>query len=247
MTALTDHLTAVFEAIVDDYDAQPEGHRERLLHIRSFGHSGFNGWGSDRPAVGQDDLDELLEHNLIDVDYASHGEYLVKPTAYGREVLRQYRRELERASTTTPVDLSWAAVRPVLHAAVDTWSEMGAPLAGFVGGRAVAERLSANADDLAFARAAELLAQGDWLELDYDEDDVVRVRPTMRGVMATRGWPAGDAEVAAERILSVLDELATGGASPAERGWAARARDTLMEVGTKTLAEVVSKSVGGVV
>jgi hypothetical protein len=32
-----------------------------------------------------------------------------------------------------------------------------------------------------------------------------------------------------------------------KRGWAARARDTLMEVGTKTLAEVVSKSVGAAV
>jgi hypothetical protein len=85
---------------------------------------------------------------------------------------------------------------------------------------------------------------GDWLDLDYGEGDAMHVRPTMRGVMATRGWPGGDAEVAAERILSALDEVAERGTSAAERSWAARARDTLVEVGTKTLAEVVSKSVG---
>ncbi len=38
--------------------------------------------------------------------------------------------------------------------------------------------------------------------------------------------------------------MATQAEDRQTRGWAARARHTLMEVGTKTLAEVVSKSVG---
>jgi hypothetical protein len=59
-----------------------------------------------------------------------------------------------------------------------------------------------------------------------------------------RGWPSEDGEVAAERLLSALDDLAQSELDATSRTWAARARDTLMEVGTKTLAEVVSKSVG---
>jgi hypothetical protein len=41
-----------------------------------------------------------------------------------------------------------------------------------------------------------------------------------------------------------LDELSASSNDSVTKGWAARTRETLLEVGTKTLAEVVSKSVG---
>lgn len=207
------------------------------------GYQGFNGWGEDLPSVTADDLDYLLDLGLIDIDYGSRGTPNVKPSLEGYEETRRIRRERKRLKQdASPVDFGWAAVRPVLHAVIDLWQENGAP-DGYLPFDAVAERLKRPADDIATVRAAELLAENDWLELAYADEDVPRLKPTLRGVMATRGWPGGDAEVAAERLLSALDELANS-ADPEKRGWAARARDTLMEVGTKTLAEVVSKSVG---
>ena len=62
--------------------------------------------------------------------------------------------------------------------------------------------------------------------------------------MATRGWPGGDSEVAAERLLTGVDELIAREPDDGKRGLLARLRDTAMEVGTKTLAEVVSKAAG---
>jgi len=242
--ALDRRLTTIFAAIVDDYDAQRPEHRRRLLHLQRMSGEGFNGWGDDQPAVSRDDLDDLYDAGLIDLDFGSSGSYLVKPTREGRQGLQAMRREHALDERSEPVDLSWGAVRPVLHAAVDAWTERGAPGSGYVALRAVARLLEREPDELGLIRAVQQLGERDWLEVDYDDDDQVSVLPTARGVAATRGWPVGDGEVAAERLLSALDELASSHEDSAARSWAARARDTLMEVGTKTLAEVVSKSVG---
>jgi hypothetical protein len=74
----------------------------------------------------------------------------------------------------------------VLHAVVDVWQEYGAP-DGYLPFDALAERLGCPADDLGTVRAAELLAANDWLEIAYGDEDVPRLKPTIRGVMATRG------------------------------------------------------------
>jgi hypothetical protein len=239
MARLTDILTA----IVDDYESQPPERRRPLLHIRTGGdYQGFNGWGQDLPAVTRDDLDYLNYAGMIDVDFDNSGSYLVKPSVEGFAEVRRVRRERKRHETSGSVDLDWRAVRPVLHAVVDVWQANGAP-DGYLPFEAVAEELGRPSDDLGTVRAAEQLAANDWLEVTYGDSDVPGLKPTIRGVMATRGWPGGDGEVAAERLLSTLDEIANS-TDAEKRGWAARARDTLMEVGTKTLAEVVSKSVG---
>lgn len=239
-------LTEILEAIVDDYESHPPEQRKPLLHIRSGGgFQGFNGWGADQPVVTRDDLDYLHDGGLIDLDFGSSGSYLVKPSVEGVREVRRIRRERKRAQGSETVDLDWRAVRLLLHAVVDAWQEAGAP-DGYLPFNAVMERLGRPDDDLGSVRAVELLGSNEWLEVAYGEEDVPMVKPTIRGVMATRGWPGGDDEVAAERLLSTLDEMAESGDSE-KRRWAARARDTLMEVGTKTLAEVVSKSVGGAV
>lgn len=86
------------------------------------------------------------------------------------------------------------------------------------------------------------MGAGGWLDVDYEGDDPLPyVRPTMRGVMGTRGWPRGDDEVAAERLLSALDDFGRGSDNETQRGLAQRTRDALMEIGIKTLAEIVSK------
>jgi hypothetical protein len=236
-------LIEILDAIVDDYERQPPERRYPLMHLRAGGgHQGFNGWDSSKPAVTRDDLDYLAAIGLVDLDFGSSGTYMVKPSVEGFREIRRVRRERRRLERSDAVDLEWKAVRPVLHAVVDIWQEQGAP-DGYLPFDAVASRLGREADDLATIRAAELLAANDWLETTYGDEDVPALKPTIRGVMATRGWPGGDGEVAAERLLSALDELAETG-PPDKQSWAARARDTLMEVGTKTLAEVVSKSVG---
>lgn len=239
-------LTEILEAIVADYESRPPESRRPLLHVRAGGGTeGFDDWGDDQPVVTRDDLDYLWEGGVIDVDIDSTGSYHVKPSARGFQEARRIGRERRRAEGAgeVAVDLDWKAVRPLLHAAVDVWQEKGAP-DGYVPFDAVTERLGLPAEDLGAIRAAELLAANDWLELNYGEGDVPGFKPTIRGVSATRGWPGGDGEVAAERLLSALDEMAEHADDSEKRGWAARTRDTLMEVGTKTLAEVISKSVG---
>jgi hypothetical protein len=247
MTAMDmERLTEILEAIVDDYESQPPERRRPLLHLRAGGGvQGFNGWNDSKPAVTRDDLDYLYDSGLIELDFGSSGSYLVKPSVEGFGEVRRIPRERKRLEGSEAIDLDWKAVRPLLHAVVDVWQENGAP-DGYLPFDAIAQRLDRPADDLGTVRAAELLAANDWLDVAYGDDDVPRLKPTIRGVMATRGWPGGDGEVAAERLLSALDEMAQS-VDPEKRGWAARARDTLMEVGTKTLAEVVSKSVGSAV
>jgi hypothetical protein len=243
--SLSDRLVAIIEAIVDDYESQPPDERHRLLHIRAGGMlEGFNGWDDTKPVVTRDDLDDLSAYGLIDIDYGGTGSYMVKPTPEGIRGVRTVRRERARTEIKQAVDLSWATVRPILHAVVDVWAESGASTAGFVPVGAFAERVGRPADDLGLIRAIELLAENEWVNAHYNDEDELMAQPTTRGVMATRGWPGGDPEVAAERLLSALDEVADSASDDQTRGWAARARETLMEIGTKTLAEVVSKSVG---
>ena len=236
-------LTEILEAIVDDYESQPPAERHPLLHIRAGGGAeGFNGWGDSQPAVTRDDLDYLHHGGLIELDIGRSGSYLIKPSVDGFTEARRIRRERRRLATSEPVDLDWTAVRrAVLLPDIDDGVQQRPD--GHLSFHSVVERLGRPTDDLGTVRAAEMLAANDWLEIAYDDEDVPRVKPTIRGVLATRGWPGGDGEVAAERLLSALDEMAES-ADPEKRGWAARARDTLMEVGTKTLAEVVSKSAG---
>lgn len=245
MNALSDRLVSIFEEIVATYDSQPPEHRRRLVHHRAFQHETFLEWDESKPLVTLDDLDELLAFGLIDIDFNNSGDYTVRPTSDGHRSLRTYQRELARADHERPVDLNWSAVRPVLHAVVDLWTEAGAPHGGVIKFGAIAERLERDSDDLGTMRAIEALARNDWLDAAYDDEtDELGAAPTMRGLVATRGWPGGDGEVAAERLLSALDAFADAAGDDKTRGWAARARDTLMEVSTKTLAEVVSKSVG---
>lgn len=239
----TDRLLAILEAIVDAYESQRPEERRPLLHIVTGGDfQGFNGWDDSQPVATRDDLEYLHRAGLIDLDFGRSGSYLAKPSVEGFAEVRRIRRERRRLENAEAVDLDWKAVRPLLHAVVDVWQENGAP-DGYLPFPPVAERLGRSADDLGTVRAAELLAANDWLEIAYGDHDLPQLKPTIRGVMATRAWPGGDGEVAAERLLSALDDMAES-ADPEKRGWAARARDTLLEVGTKTLAEVVSKSVG---
>ena len=245
MSSLSERLADIFERIIQTYDSQPLEHRRRLAHHRSFRRETFIDWDETQPLVTRDDLDDLSAHGLIDLDFDGDGDYLVRPTPEGRRAFRTVQRERARAEDPQPVDLAWATVRPILHAVVDVWAETGASSAAFVKIDAIARRVEREPDNLGLVRAIEVLADNDWLNAEYDDEtDELSTQPTMRGVMATRGWPGGDGEVAAERLLSALQDMATQAEDRQTRGWAARARDTLMEVGTKTLAEVVSKSVG---
>ncbi len=246
MATLDQRLASIFEAIVDAYDAQPAEHRRRLLHLRAGGGwEGFNGWGDDQPRVSRDDLDDLHDAGLIDLDFGGSGGYLVKPTREGRQGLRAMRRDQALNVRSEPVDLSWSAVRPVLHASVDTWTEGGAPSAGYVTLHAVAGRLERDPAELDLIRAVEQLGEQGWLEVEYDEDDQIILRPTARGVAATRGWPGGDGEVAAERLLSALDDLLAREPDENKRTKLSRTREFLLDLGSSTLSELAAKAAGG--
>jgi hypothetical protein len=151
MATLSDRLTSIFEAIVDEYDAQPEDRRRRLWHSRSLGREGFEGLSKDL-SITVDDLDELRDFDLIDIDYGSRMEYLVKPTARGREVLQRFRRERARSENPEPVDLEWSNLRTMLHAAVDSWTALGAPSSGYVSLEAVARGCDRDEQDFGLVR-----------------------------------------------------------------------------------------------
>ena len=241
---LDERQVGILATIVDAYDAQDPARRRRLLHNSSF--SGFSGLeeAPDTP-ITKDDLDDLDDEGFVDIDYGSSGHYMVKPTSEGRDAIRALRREERRQSRAERVDLSWSAVRPVLHAIVDIWTASGASSAGYLALRHVAEELEREPDDLGLIRAVELLGEDDWIDVQYSEDDNdPLLKPTIRAVVATKEWPGGDSEVAAERLLSVLDDIAANSPDEGKRKWAVRLKETAMEVGTKTLAEVVSKAAG---
>jgi hypothetical protein len=177
---------------------------------------------------------------LIDLDYNGQGNYLVRPTSEGRRAYRTVQRERARAEQAQPVDVSWATMRPVLHAIVDVWAEKGASNAAFVRIGAIAERVGREPNDLGLIRAIELLAANEWVNAEYDDEgDELSAQPTMRGLMATRGWPGSDGEVAAERLLSVLDDVAAQGETEAKRNWAARLRDTASACATASIMGTV--------
>jgi hypothetical protein len=244
---LNERLTEILVQIVDVHDAQDPDDRSRLMHLSHFGGAGFIGWPEDGPAVTRDDLDELSEEGLIDIDLggSSFTDYLVRPSAAGRRGVHRLRREQKREERAEPVDLSWLAVRPVLHAAVDVWTEAGAPTSGFLSIGQLAEDLDRKPDDLGLIRAVELLGAEDWLDVDYpdDEEDAI-LRPTMRAVVATKAWPGGDGEVAAERLLSALDEIAANAPDEDKRKWAQKAKDALTDFGVKAVVEVASRTAG---
>lgn len=247
MSSLEPRLAEILEGIVDQYAAPSPDDRYPLLHTTSSAGGRIHGWAAHLPRVQRHDLDDLQSYDLIDIDYGgSDGNtYQVRPTGRGRKAIYAARREQRRDERAEPVDLSWPAVRPVLHAATDLWAEAGASGAEFMPLGLIADRLGREPDSLQLIRAVEHLGIDDWLDVDYnDESDEPFLRPTQRAVTATRAWPGGDSEVAAERLLAVLDDIAANAPDEGKRKWAARLRDTAMEVTSKTLAEVASKMAG---
>jgi hypothetical protein len=129
-------------------------------------------------------------------------------------------------------------VRPVLHAAVDLWSEAGALRSGWIRLALVGQRVTRA--DGGLVPVAEQLAAERWLQVSYDEEDRLSVQPTSRAVAATRGWPTRDPEAVVERLLTALDELVET-ASPEERPKAETARRTLGQFASSTIAELGAK------
>jgi len=243
VTRLDSRLTEIFEGIVDTYDAQPV--QRRLLHLNTFGSSGFLDvdWG-ERPDVTREHLDDLADHGLIDIDYSrKHGNYLVKPSGQGRRAILQLRRERALAARDEAVELSWAAVRPVLRAVVDEWERTGATGDG-IAAEDIATALGETVD-LQLIRALEALEADEFVAVEWEtgSDAPVAVRPQSKAFAGTRGWPDGDHGAMGERLVATLDELAHSNES--HSGWAGRARDVLSEVTSKTMAEVIYRAGGG--
>ncbi|UTI64857.1 hypothetical protein NBH00_01305 [Paraconexibacter antarcticus] len=213
--------------------------RRRLLH---HGES-FHG-DTGEVAATRDDLDDLADYGLVDIDLGGSGRYLVKPTLDGARAARQLVREQRRAAHIEPVDLTWANVRPVLHAIVDAWTGAGGSTAYCVGIEAVPSRVGRPPDDLGLMRTIELPKATDWVDARYKDDtDELIAQPTIRGIRATRGWPGGDSEESAERLLSSLDEIAESSEDEAQSMGGPGARHAYGGR-AKTLAEVVSKAIG---
>ena len=61
-----------------------------------------------------------------------------------------------------------------------------------VRGKAIARRLERPEDDLALIRAAQLLAEAGWIDVEFDEDDTP-------GRATDRAWRDGDPRMARRR------------------------------------------------
>lgn len=242
-TTVDPRLVEILEAIVDEYDGQVPEERERLWHVRTMGWQGINGWGDDRPTVTRDDLDELHDFGLVDLDFSGDGSYQVKPSAYGRDQIRTIRRETSMMETAEPVELDWSAVRPILHAVVDAWTEHGASPSAHIFGATIAEKADC-ANDVHLVRKCQALANAGWIDLNFTADDQLRAQPTMQGVIATRDWPGARDDALAEQVLSRLDKFVARETNPARKKKLQGLRNAAVEVGTKTLAQLVANSVG---
>lgn len=243
LPTLNQRLTTIFEGIVDAYDAQSIP--QRLMHIKTLGGGGFINvnWG-DRPEVSRDDLDDFEAYGLLDVEYVGkHGNYSIKPTPEGRRAVAQLQRERDLGTRKESVDLSWAAVRPVLRAVLDEWERSGAAGSG-VSAHEIANALG-RLVDLQLIRALEALEEDGFVAVEWEmgNEAPVAVRPRSKAFAGTRGWPGGDNGAIAERLVTALDEMAQSEST--KSGWAVRARDVFSEVSSKTLAEVIYRAGGG--
>lgn len=242
-----DRLLAILAVIIEVYDAPDPEHRRPLLHLNSFSGPHFTPWAEGGPVVTRDEIDALADEGWIDVDYTGKGQPLVRPERAGRDVLRTLRRERSLLARSERVDLSWDAVRPVLHAVVSQFEEHGASGFGYLNVAVVAETVGCDPGDYGLIRRLERLADRDWIALRYDEDDETpRVKPTQAGIEATRGWPSGDGEVMAENLLTALDEIIETSSDAEKRNWAKRTKETAMDLGQGALAELLKAGFGGV-
>jgi hypothetical protein len=157
---------------------------------------------ANRWAAGHSgDLTELAERKLIRT-YISDGVWEFTPTRDARLWATLYERDLPPADRNESFDLSWDAVRAVLHALVDVWERRGAssgvsipiPIA------AVAQELDQCAGDFAVVRVFELLAVDGWLEAVYTTGMArpTGFHPSTKALAATRGWPGGGPQAGAE-------------------------------------------------
>lgn len=240
-TRLDARLTTILDALVDEYEAQPEKRRGRMMHLRTGGgHEGMNGWGDDKPHVTRDDLDELWDLSLIDVNIMGSGGYDLKPSREGRDRIHELRRERRLIQNPHTVDLGWEATRPLLHEIVDEWERHGASASAHI-------RLDAALDTEEYVeslRRSEALQAAGLVSLHVEHDGDLLVQPTIEGVMATREWPGATGDALAEQVLARIDAAIKAESKPERRRKLEGLRNAVMEVGTKTLAEVVSQSVG---
>lgn len=240
-TRLDARLTTILDALVKDYEAQPEDRRRRMMHLRTGGGlEGMNSWGDDKPHVTRDDLDELWDFGLIDVNIMGSGGYDLKPSREGRAAIHELRREKLLIQNPRRIDLRWEATRPLLHSIVDEWEGHGASSAAHVHFDAAPD----TDDYIENLRRSEALQSAGLVNLQVEQDGSLLVQPTIEGVMATRDWPGATGDALAEQVLSRIEAAIEAEPKPEKRRKLEGLRNAVMEVGTKTLAEVVSKSVG---
>ncbi len=249
MITLVARLEPLLLAIVRAYQTDVGGSRQPLMWFRSFSSGDaleHEAWPVDGPAVDGEDLSELEELGLVRIDDLG-GASSVRPTREAIDCVAQYERERARAERAEPVDISWAAVRPVLHAIVELWERHGASPSAAISVTAVARELNRSSDDLALTRALELLHEDEWVAADYGpaSDGPLSARPLAKALSGTRGWPGADARAAGERLITALDELAAVEPDEDKRTKLARLREFAIDLSSKTLSELGGKMLEG--
>jgi hypothetical protein len=248
MSTLDARLEPILLAIVRAYQVERDGRRQPLMHIRMGGmREDFKhyAWPDDGPPVGRQELEELADAGAIRIEHLERS-WMVAPTRDAIASAAQYERELARARSPEAVDISWAAVRPVLHALVAIWERHGASPSASVSIAAVARDLQRSPDDLELARALELLEEDAWVTAEYElgTDGPLSARPLPKALAGVRGWPGGDDQAAGERLITALDELAAREPDEEKRKHLGRVRDFVIDLGSKTLSELGGKLAG---
>jgi len=249
MTTLDTRLEAILLAIVRAYRIDFDGRREQLAHMRTGATEEtieHRGWPDDGPPVGRQELVELEELGMVSIERLARS-WLFAPTRDAIDSVAEYERELARAERGEAVDVSWAAVRPVLHALVAVWERHGASPSASISVAAVARELERSIDDLGLVRAIELLEADGWIAADYElgTDGPLSARPLTKALSGTRGWPGADELAAGERLITALDELAAHEPDDEKRKRLTRVRDFVIDLGSKTLSELGGKLAGG--
>ena len=249
MITMDTRLEPIVLAIVRAYQTDVGGGRQPLMFFPSFASGDtleHDAWPEDGPTVGGEELEELEELGLVRIENAGSASS-VRPTREAIASVAEYERERARVERAEQVDISWGAVRPVLHALVEVWERHGASLNASISVTAVAREMDRTADDLALIRALELLDQDGWVAADYGPSGggPLRARPLAKALSGTRGWPGADAQAAGEWLITALEELVAQEPDEEKRTKLVRLREFAVDLGSKTLSELGGKMLEG--
>jgi hypothetical protein len=197
-------------------------------------------------------IHELEAHGLVSIEPTGKRLGKFRITPLGRETAGDartaagaaYQRRLDRGDDDN-VDLDWPAVESIAAGIYRLYKTNGGDRG--LNGSAVRDELAPAMRDAPFSRVLRELRDQEWItyvaEAGRSIPVGVRAAPKMTSHFGR--WPSGggDNDLVLVRLLSALED-ATADAPPEKKETARRIRDFILDLGSKTTAEIVTRASG---